>query len=82
MEHKRDGLVPIGEVSGGLKGPVKALCFCTPFEGSSLKPLQGIGFSACELGWTSHGPDSNLRSGLVPGGRSTPKRARLQLGTG
>ena len=50
MEHKRDGLVPIGEVSGGLKGPVKALCFYTPFEGSSSKPLQGIGFSACELG--------------------------------
>ena len=25
MEHKRDGLVPIGEVFGGLNGPVKAI---------------------------------------------------------
>ena len=30
MEHKRDGLVPISEVFGGLKGPVKALREITP----------------------------------------------------
>ena len=30
MEHKRDGLVPIGEVFGGLNGPVKAIREASP----------------------------------------------------
>ena len=30
MQHKRDGLIPIGEVFGGLDGPVKALRDATP----------------------------------------------------
>ena len=30
MQRKRDGLVPIGEVFGGLDGPVKAICAVAP----------------------------------------------------
>ena len=30
MQSKRDGLVPIGEVFGGLDGPVKAIRDATP----------------------------------------------------